>query len=401
MASATALSMRARLLLGGLLVLALVSIGQGVYLSGVGIGSQDFQYSPSRMLLNGENPYLNWIQGRRSGFVLSQAANYLPLLYYALFPLAALPWAMAALAWAVCKVFMALYVAYVARRERDDNLAGLIVGLLFLSSLPLRVDISFGQQSLMVVVALVVMLRSRWLWLSALCLAIACTKYSLGLYVLVMLMGLAQYRLVGAALALLAASFVALAVHTATPINLKLVMSPVIVNAQVFHHTYAPFSWLRESFGFSAVMWMSIAGLALTFAVARMSRAVWSRGIQDPWNARVFVFAVLASLSFAPHGEYDYLMLVLPFLFINPLQLMSKATGWLLIALVLYFWNGVKIIKPLMDPTHPVVSVLVWAGLMTVTVHMALALIRERGRVASVQNAAPDAGLGAPRMPMR
>jgi hypothetical protein len=393
-----ALSLRARLLLGALLVLALVSVVRAIQLSGVELGSQDFQYSPSRMLLHGENPYLNWIQGRRSGFLLSQAANYLPLLYYALFPLAALPWTLAASVWAVSKVFMALYVAHVARRERDDNLAGLLVGLMLLSSLPLRVDISFGQQSMLVVVALLVMLRSRAMWLAALCLAMACTKYSLGLYILVMLLGLAQYRLVIAALALLAASFVALALHTGTSIDLDLLMSPAVVNAQVFHHVYAPYAWLRQAFGFSAVMCMSIAGLTLTFAVARASRAVWSRGMKDPVNGRVFVFAVMASLSFAPHGEYDYLMLVLPFLFFNPLQLMSRAASWLFLVLVLYYWNGVKLIRLFIEPTHPAASVLAWAGMMTVTLHLALTLVRERSGATSLASS-KDSGLGEPRMP--
>src|SRR6478735_5359932 len=74
-----------------LLVAALVSVGQG--LRNAQKDSQDFQWSPSVLFLEGENPYEHYLSGNADQrIILSQEPNYAHGLYIVLAPFAKLDW---------------------------------------------------------------------------------------------------------------------------------------------------------------------------------------------------------------------------------------------------------------------------------------------------------------------
>jgi len=76
---------------------ALLSIAQGVRNAVVPLGSIDMQWQPSRMLLEGRDPYAVLLQhyqepGSPFPFMLSQAPFYPPYALVMFLPYGALPW---------------------------------------------------------------------------------------------------------------------------------------------------------------------------------------------------------------------------------------------------------------------------------------------------------------------
>src|SRR5262245_53878315 len=77
---------------------AFISVGQGV-LNGVK-NSQDFEWSPTVLFIEGENPYQHYLNGNQDQrIILSQVPNYAHALYIILVPIAALGWEKAKIVW--------------------------------------------------------------------------------------------------------------------------------------------------------------------------------------------------------------------------------------------------------------------------------------------------------------
>jgi hypothetical protein len=129
-----------RLALAVLLLLAFVSLLGGLE-KGILVpdGSQDFQWSGSRALLERRNPYsefLEYKQGLRpKSYILTQTPNYPASSYVFLWPVAALPWPVAKVVWAGANLFFTL---------------ALVAGLQRLAPLPRRRSIATATALLLI-----------------------------------------------------------------------------------------------------------------------------------------------------------------------------------------------------------------------------------------------------------
>jgi len=131
-----------------LLVLAAVSVGRGV--TNALKGSQDFQWSGTRILLEGDNPYAVKLAGDPQGrILLSQAPNYGHALYLVLTPFGAMDFHTAKVWWALTNVCLGAGLLWMMRRIFAlDWTELLVVGALFACSTPFRNGIGNGQHAL-------------------------------------------------------------------------------------------------------------------------------------------------------------------------------------------------------------------------------------------------------------
>jgi hypothetical protein len=130
---------------------AVVSIYQGYSNAQKIDGSDDFQWSPAVLFLEGINPYAHQLDGNADGrIILSQRPNYAHGLYILLTPLALLEYPKATAAWAVLGIIASLLTLLLIGREFKLTPMSLIIcGLLFFCSTPFRNSIGNGQQSVL------------------------------------------------------------------------------------------------------------------------------------------------------------------------------------------------------------------------------------------------------------
>ena len=140
-----------KFLLIALLLAAIISIYQGYSNAQKIDGSDDFQWSPAVLFLEGINPYAHQLDGNADGrIILSQRPNYAHGLYVLLTPLAVLEYAKATAAWAALGIIASLLTLLLIGREFKLRPVSLIIcGLLFFCSTPFRNSIGNGQQSIL------------------------------------------------------------------------------------------------------------------------------------------------------------------------------------------------------------------------------------------------------------
>jgi hypothetical protein len=138
-----------KFLLIGLLLAAVVSIYQGYSNAQKIDGSDDFQWSPAVLFLEGTNPYVHQLDGNTDGrIILSQRPNYAHGLYVLLSSLALLDYKQATAAWAVLGIIASLIsLLLIGRAFKLTPMSLLICSLLFFCSTPFRNSIGNGQQS--------------------------------------------------------------------------------------------------------------------------------------------------------------------------------------------------------------------------------------------------------------
>jgi hypothetical protein len=149
--------------------------------------SNDFQWSPSRLMWQGLNPYEVYLHGDRSLLILDQAPNYGQLLYVILGPIAALPWPWAKAAWAAANVGMlgwfasGIRAALPSPSQRQWWLFALVLACV---GYPVKLAIGNGQQAVLCLAAVMMVWVGRDRpWLAGLGLALLACKYSFGAFV--------------------------------------------------------------------------------------------------------------------------------------------------------------------------------------------------------------------------
>ena len=140
-----------KILLIVLILAAIVSVCQGYSNAQKIDGSDDFQWSPAVLFLEGINPYVHQLDGNADGrIILSQRPNYAHGLYILLTPLALLEYAKATTVWAALGIIASLITLLLIGREFKLTPMGLLIcGLIFLCSTPFRNSIGNGQQSVL------------------------------------------------------------------------------------------------------------------------------------------------------------------------------------------------------------------------------------------------------------
>ncbi|HTY49500.1 MAG TPA: glycosyltransferase 87 family protein [Steroidobacteraceae bacterium] len=348
-----------------LAALASVSVLQGLH--NALRASQDFQYSPTRVLMRGADPYLTWLHGNPGGvIILSQQPNYAHALYLLLMPLAALPWPVAKLAWAALNLASAVTVTLLMGGRPDASpvrTAALLC--IFLASTPFRVAIGNGQQALIVLVCLYAAWRSARpagasTILAALGFAIGFSKYSfLPPYAHGLLLA-KRTRLLVWALAALAAGWMIFSFLVGRPPAATL-LEPVKVGSSAVGFGTADIMSLSRSLRADAEVFpgsSAACGLACSILLCTLCRQSLVHGDR----LESFAITGLVSLVSFVHLSYDFVFL-LPTLMLLPS--LPRAPRLITAAGLTYFWFGLKLIDMTLKPAPGPVPILInWlAGL--------------------------------------
>lgn len=153
-------------LLALLVVAAVVSTARGIW--NASRVSKDFQWSPTVLLLNGENPYEVYLEGDPDGSLIkTQNPNYAHAIYLILTPFGLMNWEVAKIAWAFFNVFVGLLIVLVLVRLFNlTTEQAVFVVLTFFASSPLRRGLGNGQHALIMLLALLVIPISSKYWSS-------------------------------------------------------------------------------------------------------------------------------------------------------------------------------------------------------------------------------------------
>ncbi len=141
------------LLVTVLALAGVVSAGAGVYFAMT--RSQDFQWSPERLLLRHIDPWQVALAGNSGNLLIgTQNPNYLPELYVLLVPFGWMSLHAANLAWGLCNLCFAVASAVLAARFYGLRGPLWVVGVTgaMLAAAPTRTSISNGQQGVLVLV---------------------------------------------------------------------------------------------------------------------------------------------------------------------------------------------------------------------------------------------------------
>lgn len=114
-------------------------------------GSQDFQWSPSKLLLEKQNPYKAALNKSKDQFILAQYPNYPASGYILLWPYATLQWENAKIFWALSNVIFTIIILICIIKLLPESFPKkyqILLATLFLMSTPWRNGVGNGQHAL-------------------------------------------------------------------------------------------------------------------------------------------------------------------------------------------------------------------------------------------------------------
>jgi hypothetical protein len=334
-------------------VLALLSVADGM--RNAVVRSQDFQWSPTRLLTRHVDPWTVYLAGDPNHrILLSQIPNYLHELYVLLLPLGWLSFAHAKIFWALCNLALLLLscaciVRLYALPPRQAWLFCVLVG----TGTPARVVLGNGQLTALVVAALALWAVASSASLRGLLLGLSYAKYSVAPPLAIFLALRQRWRLLAYSLLPPLAGF--LFVYgwlRTTPLHVLLLepfrtatagnVSPGLANAMVvaeiflrhpplFHTVPDAFYLAQRTFWVDLTPYLCAVALAIALAAYFFLRAAQADG-------RVLLACLAASsLLCFQHQIYDFLLLA----FCLALALRapcSRARHLLLVGIGYFFW---------------------------------------------------------------
>lgn len=328
-------------------LLALLSSAAGVHnaLS----HSQDFQWSPARVLLRGVDPYATWLNGDAAHqIILSQTPNYAHLLYLFLLPLGALPWTAAKALWAAANVLFALSGCWwMARGGKVSRPFVMAVLCVFLISTPLRMAIGNGQQVLLALVCL------YWGWMvpstlaASLFLAVGFSKYTFVLpFALWLLLEGRVARLLGA-LVFLGVGWLAFSALVGSS-PLLTAFEPIRVGARAVGLGTGDLMSLSNALHLDRVTFPGI-GAVLGVLCATSLTLVFKGPLARMSEIERFAALGLISLMSFIHLLYDFVFL-LPLVIALPN--LPVARRMVVAGGIAYFWFVLKLVNSLWAPQY-------------------------------------------------
>ena len=328
---------------------------------GADFGSGDFQWSPTRLLLEGGDPYAARLSGS-DRIILTQSPNYLHLLYWVLAPFGAMPFSTALWSWMVLNVLAATALGlWYGRLAGCGRTGSVLFAAALLCSTPFRLGLSYGQHAVLVLAcATVAFAAARRSW-AGVALAVALTKYSFAPLGLVMLVRGRLRTVVMAGGALLLAA-VAFSIVTGTDLGTALrepfqLSRASVGNGTADVMTVASFTpWLSANSPVLTVLALVTATGATACAVRVLREGDWVFGLG--------VSAMISLVSFK-HLTHDFVLL-LPVLVL--LLRLRGPRAWLGWAGIAYHWYVLGVLSqlgaPLDTPAVTVVSFVVLSGLL-------------------------------------
>ena len=325
--------------------LALLSCGQGV--RNALLYSQDFQWSPAKVLLSRADPFAVWLSGDPAHqIILTQTPNYAHLLYLLLIPVGALPWEVAKPLWAAANLLFALASCWLLSRDnRVPKPFALAILLVLLASTPLRMVIGNGQQVLLSLFCLYLGWTLPGTLAASFFLAVGFSKYTFALpFALGLLLERRVARLAGACGFLIAGWLVFSGLSDRSP--LATLLEPVKVGSKAVGLGIADLMSLGNALHLDTAVFPGVsAALALVCAIA-LTLAVKGPLARMASAERFAALGLIALMSFV-HLSYDFVYL-LPMAMALP----GLPVPWriLVAAGIAWFWFMLKLIDRLWAP---------------------------------------------------
>jgi hypothetical protein len=315
---------------------AAVSICAGLRNSA--LHSQDFQWSPTHLLLQHIDPWHEFlVSGVRGRIILDQVPNYLHLLYLLLSPLGFLTFSTARVVWAACNLgFTALSLLLTRKLFQQTQSEWGILCVLFLCSTPFRNCLGNGQQTLLIILFVAMAFNASGAWQEAICCGMSYCKYSFAPPLFLELV-LRRGPIFAVISLLPAAGGLFWAFWMLRGRLLTLAIEPLLVSRTGMEGSGDIMSVVDSFFPkHSAVLYLF---LEYCIPLAVCSFLIWyARGKRaDLASSQIMVaVASTASLLCFKHASYDYAMLLFPFAL--GLKYRAGSSGRLIVMCVIYLW---------------------------------------------------------------
>lgn len=325
--------------------------------------SLDMQWYPTKQLFGlGEfeqalNPYIAYLNG---DVFLANGPNYMPLMYYVMFPFGLLEWEGAKIAFALCNI--ALFCGVIALFMRYGINRGFVYGAAILAVLGYCFGNVIGnaQSAIMIgfFIALAYCFRHKPIILS-IALAFVCIKHSFGLPLLLGFF-LAGYKreviAAGVLVALVVCAF-SLQTHTSPIDTLRLL-------SQVNAAHYASGSALggpSDLFSLSQKLFHNPISPISFIILAIYASFVWIVYAYKPEQGAIISASIVLALFTLPHLGYDSYMLLLALLIAKDSYKASSLPMLALLALTLFIYRG-QTLKPYIDSISQAIMQLLNGG---------------------------------------
>ena len=324
---------------------AVLSIAQGVRNAVVPLGSIDMQWEPSRMLLEGRDPYAVLLRhyqepGSRFPFMLSQAPFYPPYALVIFLPYGALPWDVARWCWAASNLAFSALVLILLRRHflADRPQWTLIaIGAVFACGTPLRNTIGNGQHGLLSLAAFLLAYDATVRWtrpaVAVVPLAVSMFKYTIAGPLSLILVRRMPWRYLTATGALLLLGSLTAGAMVQRPFGIlpEYLHMLTVVSPRGFLDIFS----LADQAGLSRA---SVLAVVICGTVAALTTwCVLTHGRARP----LLSLSLLGFLSHALffHHTYDLFVLVFPLTFLfTPERREHRTLSALLIATIVLTW---------------------------------------------------------------
>lgn len=329
--------------------------------------SLDMQWYPAKQLFGlGEfeqaiNPYIAYLNG---DVFLANGPNYMPLMYYVMFPFGLLEWEGAKIAFALCNI--ALFCGVIALFIRYGINRGFVYGAAILAVLGYCFGNVIGnaQSAIMIgfFIALAYCFRHKSIVLS-IALAFVCIKHSFGLPLLLgfFLAGYRREVIAAGVLVALVVCLFSLQTHT-SPIEVMKLLS------QVNAAHYASGSALggpSDLFSLSQKLFHNPISPISFIILAIYASFVWIVYAYKPKQGAIISASIVLALFTLPHLGYDSYMLFLALLIAKDSYKASSLPMLALLALTLFIYRG-QTLKPYIDSLSATIMQLLNGGQHTI-----------------------------------
>lgn len=279
----------------------------------------DFQWSGARLLSQHEDPWRLYISHQDKGkIILGQQPNYLAELFLILQPLGRMPLTVAVKCWCGLNLVFAAFILYIMSKmfalDRDHTL---LVTLLLMASMPFRVTLHNGQHGLFVLLMLCLTFYPRNVIARGIALGVSYSKYSFSPLIVVML--LVKRRLGVVLISIIPPFFGLLFAWKQIGGDLSTLALEPFKAARLAAETGAvggladimtQLEILLGAFGVSPDLGFSIS--AMFGLIAATVSAIWIGKNQQIEEKVQFAVALVLTLLCLKHGNYDFVVLVVP-----------------------------------------------------------------------------------------
>jgi hypothetical protein len=306
--------------------LATTSVIFGAFLSQK--SSKDLQWSGAHLLAEHINPFETFMSGDlQHRIILTQAPNYLHLLYFTLLPFGTISFDKVKLYWLIINLLVCGIIFFHIHKTTNSKIFTAII-LLFLCSSPFRACLANGQTTLIIMLCFIISIKQKNNAFAGSALALAICKYSFA--PALFLLSLAQKKW--------KALILAFAIHAITiyvfcsMFDLSFIYAsilPLMVSAKAVALGNADFMSLLEiNYGKNVLYYT----FPITFCVLS-SITYFNTTHRNPSNDIAFV-SVMSLLCFK-HLTYDFLFLVFALIFAATHGIKKNV---MVIATVVWFW---------------------------------------------------------------